>query len=242
MTLKSEEARELGAIWEVFRYPEAPLKEAFLTSLTRAWIKKHKDKLPVRSSEDTGKRVRNTEATWIPLSGVPLVGSGTPIQPRRRASTQVGQTFLLIDVLGETRSTQMQLPLDVVERFWSIARDKPAEVDLRIWTSQGFSQPIRRRLVLSSGGGKRLMRRIEMPQIRELPRPLAAVFVRLRRPATFAYLLLPRNTAGYKAADSLLAKHGQQGKGVRRYVIARRGESLAKHVMGIIQTAHKDTW
>ena len=162
-----------------------------------------------------------------------LPQSGIPIKPRRRVSDRIGQSFLLIDVLKETRETQMQFPLDVIEDFWGIRRDKPAKIDLSIWTSEGLTQPIPRTVVISSGGGKRLMRRIEMPTIKNMPRPLAAMFIKLSGKGKYAYILLPHNSKACKKASLLLGKHGQQGKGKRRYIIAKGKKGVVGELLKI---------
>jgi len=240
MKFESPEARELEAIWGIFRHPKAPLKDAFLNRLSKAWAEKHKGELPSRSSEEGNRPGRKLKELWRPLSGVKLPQSGSAIQARRRIPDQTGHPLLLIDVLRETRETQMQFPLGVIEQFWGIRRDKPSEIYLRIWTSEGLSQPIQRTVVISSGGGKRLMRRIEMPPIRMLSRPLVAIFGKLSTRRTYAYILLPRSTACYKKADLLLRKHGQQGKGVRRYLIATGKEELAGEIGKIKKLALRD--
>jgi hypothetical protein len=85
-----------------------------------------------------------------------------------------------MDVLTETRKAQMQIPLDVIENFFGIERDERHDINLSVWTASGLTQPIERPLVISSGdAGRRLMRRLEMPAIKNMQRPLTVVFLRM---------------------------------------------------------------
>jgi hypothetical protein len=103
-----------------------------------------------------------------------------------------------MDVLNETRWTQMQVPIPVVEGFFGVDKRQSLDLHLSILTKTGLSQPIERPLVMSQGQeGQRLMRRIEMPQIRDLERPLAVVFVKLLGRGRFAFKLIPKNSAPY---------------------------------------------
>ena len=124
-----------------------------------------------------------------------------------------------MDVLTETRKTQMQVPVPVVEGFFGIPKRQLATFEMSIVTPTGFSQPVSRNLVRSQGSeGQRLMRRIEMPQIRYLDRPLAVAFVQ-RGDKNYAFKLLPRNSVQFRRADTLLDRAGQQGGARRRFVI-----------------------
>jgi len=132
-----------------------------------------------------------------------------------------------MDVLTETRSTQMQIPLEIVENFFRVRRRDAANLKVSIWTDTGLSQPITRTLVISQGPRHdRLMRRLEMPQIRGLARPLAVLFARLSGKRRFAFRLISRRSKDYREANRLLAKHGEQGGAERRFVIGTTADAL----------------
>jgi hypothetical protein len=138
---------------------------------------------------------------------------------------------MLYEIMNETRSTQMQIPLAVVEECFGVDRHAPAEIEVSIITANSLSQPVVRPLVILSGiGGRRLMRRLEMPTIRHLERPLTALFVKLGMPQAFAYALFPRGTKWHRMTDALLTSHGQQGGGERRYYIGKPADGLWNRV------------
>jgi hypothetical protein len=145
---------------------------------------------------------------------------------------------MIYDIMHETRSTQMQIPLAVVEEFFGIPRESPAEIEVSIITGGTLSQPITRPVVISQGeSGRRLMRRLEMPTIRQLARPLTAVFLKLGRASAFAYVLCPQGSRQHRVTDALLDAHGQQGAGERRYYIGRPGDRLWQQVRSVLERA-----
>lgn len=120
----------------------------------------------------------------------------------------------------------MQIPLQVVENFFDVPRRDQANIDVSIMRATGLSQPIERTLVISQGaGGRRLMRRLEMPTIAGLARPLMVVFVRLGA-GRFAYRLIRREARAYQNVDRTLARSGQQGGAQRRYYIGQLGDAV----------------
>jgi len=65
------------------------------------------------------------------------------------------------------------------------------------------------------------MKRIEIPQIRNLDRPLAALFLKVPGKRKFAFLLIPNGTRDHKIASQLLDRQGQQGGNPRRFIIGK---------------------
>lgn len=224
-------ASEMIAIWRSFAEPAPPLRSSFLRDLTPSLRARLVNRLPQRSKED---RSGSREDLWQPLSEIKL--------PRTRQSfgrsslPQDVERYMIYDIMHETRSTQMQIPLAVVEEFFGVQRDAPAEIEVSIMTGSSLSQPIVRPVVISKGeSGRRLMRRLEMPTIRHLDRPLTAVFVKLERPHAFAYALCVRGTRQHRMTDLLLATHGQQGGGERRYYIGKPDDSLWPQVRELLK-------
>ena len=236
--LSSHVAKELLTIWDTYAKPKPPLEASFLRPLNVSLMRRLAARLPVQSSEEEAVQRRHVQTLWRPLSRVALPRSGR-IRPRRRIGRRA-TSYLLIDVLQETRKTQMQLPLAVVEEFFGIDRDRPADIRLSVITAEGLSQPIDRHVVVSTGReGRRLMRRIEMPTIHGLARPLAMVFLRLREPMGFAYSLLSRGTSEYRVADRILQRSGQQGNAKRRYLIGHTGDRHWRAVSAPLQTIER---
>jgi len=231
-SITSDVAKELKTIWSTFAKPKPPLKVEFLQQLTVDLAKTLGKKLPSGRRSDTAKGRAELKALWKPLSHTPLPRSQNKAEDHTTEKRRgLGSSFLVMDVMGETRKTQMQIPLGVVEEFFGVPRHDEAEIHVSILTSDGHTLPIDRPIVKSgSRKKKRLMRRLEMPQIRELSRPLVVVFVRLRGSKRFAFRLLPRGTRAYRAASKLLDQYGQQGGRERRYYIGKRSDAVWKGI------------
>jgi len=231
---RSPQAKEIAGMWANFANPRSPLRSDFLQQLTAAVVKRVCRQLPAKSQWERGGREKELRDLWRPLSTVPLRRSPAPIRVQRRFLAKQTRAYLLIDVLKETRSTQMQMPLPVVEGFLGFRRDQEGSIHLSTLRGGKVSHPIDRTLVKSSGeAGNRLMRRIEMPQIRDLKRPLVALFFRLKGRRKFAFVLIPRGSRGFAKADALLDTHGQQGGAERRYYIGGWKDDLWKEISAL---------
>jgi len=136
------------SIWQTFSQPRAPLSTGFLRELTRSGVKKLLTILPARTALEPRNANRRIRQLWKPLSRVRLPRS-SHIQLRRRHQGGTARQYLLMDLLGETRKTQVQLPLPIVERFFGIEKDKPANISVSVLTSAGLTQPIQRPIVIS---------------------------------------------------------------------------------------------
>lgn len=233
--LTAPEVRHAEEIWSLFANPVPPLRREFLKPLTKSYLRALLAKLPTH--RDVGEKSEDAtfRELWRPLSRVPLPRSTLP-KPRKHTTPEVAaRRYLVMDVLNETRWTQMQVPLPVVEGFFGVEKRQSLDLHLSILTKTGLSQPIDRPLVLSQGQeGQRLMRRIEMPQIRDLERPLAVVFVKLSGRGRFAFKLIPKHSATYRAATRLLDREGQQGEAERRFIIGRPGDGNWKAVNALL--------
>lgn len=223
------------SIWDTFSQPKAPLKIQYLRELSGSYL----DTLLKRMPETPKQEFKETETAvrdlWRPISRLPLPRSTKVKQRTKVVPTTKTAGFLLMDVLQETRFTQMQIPLSVVGEFFCVEPRKPADLSVSIWTQTGISQPIIRTLVISQGPKKnRLMRRLEMPQIRGLARPLAVVFVHLPGRRRFAFHLIPSHSKGYKLADRILEREGQQGAAERRYIIGSLTEKKWSSVKALL--------
>lgn len=226
-------AQELQSIWNMFAQPRHPLKRQFLQPLDEHKVAELISKLPNKSREDSDRNDSDVSALWTPLSTVPLPRSHKSVA--RTPLPRDVRDFMLYEILKETRLTQMQIPLAVVEEFFGIDRDEPANVQVSIISENRLSQPITRPVVISQGEeGTRLMRRIEMPTIRHLSRPLIAAFIKLPEPQSFAYKLFPQRTAAHRKADELLNAYGQQGNARRRYYLGDVDDEVWPQLKGMI--------
>jgi len=104
-----------------------------------------------------------------------------------------------MDLLDETRQTQVQIPLPVVEHFFHIEKDKPADISISVLQARSNSAhpPTRRHFWTRL---RALMRRLEMPQIKTMKRPLAVVFVKLQGKAKYGLLIVGADFCTYSNA------------------------------------------
>jgi len=235
LPIHSRDAKTLIETWNRFGRPTRPLKRSFLRKLTPSYARALIQKLPTVSSVESISRNTAVKAVWQPISKIKLPRSNNRIQRQRPVSRVAVRSFLLIDVLTETRKTQMQLPLNVVETFFGLRRDQRGSIQLSYIRDGEIAQPIERNIVISSGDERqRLMRRLEMPPIAGYRRPLVAVFFRLSN-RHFSVALLPQNTAGYRDADRMLGHYGQQPDyAVRRYYIGLAGDTLLRRLKSLV--------
>jgi HKD family nuclease len=217
-------ARQALEIWNSFAQPSPPLPTNCLNQLTAEIVRSLQEELPDRSTNDRESGSRDIRNLWDPLSRVPLPRSGVPVRSGRRIPAQGLGRYLLMDVLQETRLTQLQIPLAIVEGFFGVGRRQSATIKVSIISDGEITHPIERPIVISGLKYFRLMRRLEMPQIRKLRRPLAVVFIKLPGPRNFAYRLIRRDSEQYGIVSDILNHAGQQGKAERRYYIGRRDD------------------
>lgn len=227
---KSAEARNALSIWRTYAEPQSPLSPSFLKALTREERSSLLRRMPRRSTWEKRSTEREIAELWKPFSRVRLPHSAR-VQHRKPTRHSAFQgNYLLMDVLGETRRTQMQLPLPVTAGFFRVQRGTEAEVNVAILSPDGLTQPIRRPLVMSGTS----MRRIEVPEIKTRARNLAILFLKLKGRRQFAYCILPRESRSYRTADRLLKNHGQQGAQERRFFIGQKGDKQWAVVKGLI--------
>ena len=138
----SNEATQIINAWSTFANPKPPLRTGFLRVLTAGYARELMRTLPKSSRMEQPGNRSGVKAIWKPISKVVLPRSGSIVQKRRRVpSTQI-QKFLLIDVLRETRETQMQFPLAVVEAFFGFRRDQGGDIRLSQVRAGHLTQPI----------------------------------------------------------------------------------------------------
>ncbi|MFA5187464.1 MAG: phospholipase D family protein [Patescibacteria group bacterium] len=227
---RSAEARNVLSIWRTYAEPYAPLSPTFLRPLTRDERKALLRRMPRKSTWEKRSTEREVSELWKPFSRVRLPHSAR-VQHRKPTRHSAFQgNYLVMDVLGETRKTQMQLPLPVANGFFRVQRGTEAEVNVAILSPDGLTQPIRRPLVMSGTS----MRRIEVPEIKKRARNLAILFLKLKGRRQFAYCILPRESGSYRTANRLLKNHGQQEAQERRFFIGRKGDKQWAVVKGLI--------
>jgi HKD family nuclease len=225
----SNEAKQIVEAWNTFADLKHPLKSEFLRPLTTSYARELMRKLPERSQMEKPTFTGGVKAIWKPISRISLPRSGRIVRKRAQMPRNQIREVLVIDVLKETRETQMQFPLAIVEGFFGLKKNERGDVHLSQIRGGQLSQPIERRIVKSGG-----MRRIEMPQIAGKTRPLAAVFLRFKR-NQFSVMVLPQRTPAYRIVNQLLSKHGQQPKyAIRRYYVGAGSDRLLAPLRAVL--------
>lgn len=110
---------------------------------------------------------------------------------------------LLMEVLTETRQTQVQIPVDVLTKFFGIRPDEAGCITLR-YLKDGR---IRNRPIVHHRG----MHRIEIETIKDLQRPLIIRFRRVSSKLdTYDYELIERGSREFRRLRQLLHQKGYQ--------------------------------
>jgi len=152
--------------------------------------------------------------------------SGLPRLPRvprltmslRQASQPILQTEgeeLIMEILQETRDTQVQIPVEVLEKYFGVRQGERARISLR-YKEGGQTKAIKHRSIIYPTSHVR----VEMETISGLTRPLIAVFHRdPAREDTYEYELLKNGTKGYRRMRRLLKKGKRTSRTSRWYLI-----------------------
>jgi HKD family nuclease len=198
-------ANEFDVLWMTYSTPLPPLEPSNLVTVDRRLVG-----LLGHDSPPTDSRLNLVH----PLAGV-------PVPPTRRRTSRPVSTGsaprsreLIMDILTETRATQVQLPTEVLESFFGASRVGTKTVRLRQVLNGNIVKEDMRPII----NFRNNTHRIEIDGVRGVPRPLIVRFTkRLGRPARIDYELILRPSVEYRRLDALL-----NDSGVRRRSDARR--------------------
>ena len=116
-----------------------------------------------------------------------------------------------MDILQETRQTQVQLPVEVLASFFGTSDRVRLHQVRKGVVVKSDTRPI---IHLENN-----THRIEIDAIRGLPRPQIIRFFRPRRQSSINYELILNGTKEYRELEHLLAKSGNQTRrGARRWL------------------------
>jgi HKD family nuclease len=122
---------------------------------------------------------------------------------------------LLMEILEETRDTQVQIPVDVLENYFGIRQGERARIAL-CYKEKGQIKSVKYRSVVYPTSHVR----IEMETISGLKRPLIAVFHRdSEREDTYDYELLKKGTNAYRNTKKLLLQKGRRTSRTSRWYL-----------------------
>lgn len=198
---------ELDFLWMTYTSPLPPLEAGNLVDLSRSLIDRFGLDRPPTDS-------RRSEPH--PLEGL-VPDRQKPVSTRRSiARTPVtakrSGKELIMDILQETRQTQVQLPVDVLASFFRNA-DSVRLQQVR----KGLAVKSDVRPIIHLGNNTH---RIELDAIRGLPRPQIVRFFRTRQRSVVTYEIVLNGTREYDEAQKLLSQRGHQTRsGARRWLL-----------------------
>lgn len=154
--------------------------------------------------------------------------SGLPKLPRPpRLTTSLKQSSqsvlkakgntLIMEILQETRDTQVQIPVDALEDYFGIRQGEKARIALRHKRGKQVKSAKFRNVIYPTSHV-----RVEMETISGLKRPLIAVFH--RDPAkddTYEYELLENGTKRYEKMRKTLERKGKRTSRISRWYLIR---------------------
>lgn len=227
---KGEFWKAVLGVWNTYRTPQPPLRRNFLIPLTASALPKLVKSLPKRAAAIGTQEAIAAADLWKPLSRLRIGPNQDKIVRRKAPVVAKGKRYLLTDILLETRSTQVQFRMDVLDRFFRHDRETERSIRTQVITPTGLSQPVVRPIVHSG----RSMRRIEIPEIRFLDRPLLALFLKLKGRERIAYLLVKRSDAAFGRLGKLLERANDPESGTRRYHIGTIADPTWKRIEGLV--------
>lgn len=232
---------ELNGIWDSYNTPLSPMTPENLLDLNSETVTEIINQESTRSEIPTSNYIRPSHPLQEYSRGQEINNNITnniiePNHEERDLSTNNGEQtstthttqtelveieinedlprILIMDILNETRQTQVQLPIGVVNRFFTDLNS-----NLLYYLNNGVmeledARPI---VVLEHND----TRRIEIRQIRDRQRPLIIRFSRIDfYQNRFVYELIDQSNPEFSLLNNLLATNGNQTRsGSRRWLI-----------------------
>jgi hypothetical protein len=208
--------QDLNFLWMSYSSPLPPLVAANLREIDRALIRRVGHDQP--PTDGRPQQIHPLRAL-IPACVLPRHrGQGRRIRRAPRTATAGRRRReLIMDILQETRQTQVQLPVEALTSFFLPRGTRGDSIELRL---------LRRTTVVKSDVRPIIhlgnnTHRIEVDAIRGLPRPQIIRFLRVGgRSNAVEYEVVLRRTREYAQLDRLLASQGRQTRrGARRWLI-----------------------
>jgi HKD family nuclease len=213
-TSDTREAKLLDRVWDSYASPSR-----FLHDLTPQIISKVSDRYGPEQSEEAWEPPQHPFGDRVP-SGLPKPPRFPRLTTSFRPSSQPiicpKGDELIMEVLHETRDTQMQIPVEALQKYFGIRQGERAVIALR-HKEGNQTKSVKYRSVIYPTSHVRL----EMETISGLKRPLIAVFQRdPLRQDTYEYKLLRNGTKPYVQMRKLLIRKGKRtSKTSRRYLM-----------------------
>jgi HKD family nuclease len=208
------EARLLEALWDSYSRP-SPYLRRVTDGVIQKLVERYGPEQPGESYNPPRHPIRRTRSHLPSLPRLPRLNRNyrpstqPPLRPRARE--------LIMEILQETRDTQVQIPTEVLAKYFGLRSDEIAQIRLR-YKENNLTRSIKNRNIVHHRG----MHRVELETISGLRRPVIAVFHRdPRRRDTYDYELLKNGTSEYKRERRLLQNRGHQTTATSRLWLTR---------------------
>lgn len=207
------ELRHLEALWSSYSKP-SPYLSRVTDAVIEKLVERYGPEQPGEAHNPPRHPIPKTSSHLPNLPRLPRLdrnyrtSSKPPLQPTAKE--------LIMEILQETRDTQVQIPTDALSKYFGIRRNEIAQIRLR-YKEKNTIKSIKNRNVVHHRG----MHRIELETISGLKRPVIAIFRRdPRRRDVYDYEILKHGTEQYRNKSRLLLQRGQQTSATsRRWLI-----------------------
>jgi HKD family nuclease len=205
----SDAFEKFDLLWMTYSSPLPPLTEKNLLEIDRMLVARLQSG---RVPTDGDPKQQH------PLASGDFARTYSKPKPRRRKTREGGARIeLIMDILEETRRTQVQLPVNALQPFFEAQPERKQSMELiQVVRGDVVKQDVRPFIHLANN-----THRLEVDAIRGLPRPQIIRFWRGSEDAkSISYEIILRGTRRYKEFDSLLTSKGTQTRsGARRWLI-----------------------
>lgn len=203
----SDAFEDLDFLWMTYSSPLPPLSESNLLEVDPSLVARLK----------SGHTPTDGDGSLPhPLAGLKGAGPAKPQVPLKKATGLAGAVELVMDILEETRQTQVQLPVGALP-FFNAEPERRQSINLhQVFRGNVVKSDLRPFIHLDNN-----THRLEIDAIRGLPRPQIIRFWHASSdPRNVYYEVLLLGTTRYAELDSLLQSKGTQTRaGARRWLV-----------------------
>ncbi len=220
---------DLESLWRKFSTPAPPLTEANLIELDhtvvkllaeqdinerkRLYIERSKIKHPFASVSKHNEILANIKRLHSDYLGKGRLNKKATAKTKE---TKKGPKILIMDILQETRDTQVQIPVEVLRPFFAI---NDTSMKNEIILSEVLDGTIIKMDIRPFISQKNDTHRLEISGIKGLLRPLIIRFMRVGQ-QDYQYELVTKSSPEYDSLSKLLSTKGKQiRKNARRWFL-----------------------
>lgn len=203
----SDAFEDLDFLWMTYSSPLPPLSEDNLLEVDASLVARLRSGRPPTDGD---------AALPHPLAGLKGRTPAKPKVPPKKAAGLAGALELVMDILEETRQTQVQLPVGALPFFKAQPKRRQSINLHQVFRGSVVKSDLRPFIHLDNN-----THRIEIDALRGLPRPQIIRFWRASGDSrNVHYEVLLRGTTRYAELDALLQSKGMQTRaGARRWLV-----------------------